>query len=93
MDDRKDPAVPSWRHKLPLVLGIITGGLLFVYLVIPGIVLGLLFKTGVVDPKNDDLETRRTVHSVFCIPMFLGDAVKPIGDFYEWQVYVVSGYR
>lgn len=75
------------------MVGVAAAGLLFVYLVLPGFVIGLMIASGILDPQPTDPKAKRTVEAVFCVPFFLGETVRPIGDFYEWQMYVASGHH
>jgi hypothetical protein len=88
----EQPAV-GWRKSLPLALGIGAIGLLFVYLVLPGFILGMLFRIHLIDPKSNDQAVHTVVNGVFFVPFWLAEHVGPIGEFYEWQCFVVSGYR
>lgn len=93
MNDHVNQGGKRFRDRLPLVVGIGLGGLIFIYLVLPGFVLGLLFKTKILDPKTQDQQIRTVAATVFCVPFYIGKKVEWIGYFYEWQCYAVSGYR
>ncbi|HEX3134724.1 MAG TPA: hypothetical protein VHX44_14230 [Planctomycetota bacterium] len=93
MNDQPNHREKRWRDRLFLVLGVGLGGLLFIYFVLPGFVLGLLFKTKMLDPNTQNEQIRTISARVFCVPFYMSHKVGLLGDFYEWQCYVVSGYR
>ena len=93
MSDRDQHAVHGWRQKLPLALGIGAFGLLFVYLVFPGFIIGLLFRTNLIDPTSDDSSARDVLKIVFVVPIYLSEKARPIRLFYEWQSSVVRADR
>lgn len=93
MNDLSNQHGKRWWDRLPLPLAIGLGGFLFIYFIIPGFALGLLFKANILDPTTQDQHLRSIIQVVFCLPFYLGEKFEFIGNFYEWQCYVVSGYR
>jgi hypothetical protein len=91
MEQESTGSAPAWRHKLPLLIGLCFGGLAFLYLVLPGVCLGLLVRIGVIDPF--DSEAKELAEIVLCVPMYLAEKVRPIEAFYRWQFNTITGDR
>jgi hypothetical protein len=83
----------SWRKTITSAILTGTMVLLVIYFIFPGFVLGLCFRTHLIDPQSKDLALKKTVNALFMAPFFLGEQISVIGAFYEWQCYVISGYR
>ena len=83
----------SWRITIGKLILTGTIVLLVIYFIFPGFVLGLCFRTQLIDPNSQGLALKKTVNSMFMAPFFLGEQIPVIGAFYEWQCYVICGYR
>lgn len=92
MNDNTDQVRRTFRNNVPLICGIVLSALLFIYLILPGIVIGLLVRVEILDPNGRSSSGREGFNIVFCVPILLSEHIKPLGRFYDWQFYLVSGY-
>ena len=70
-----------------IIYTVIGAGIL--YFVFPGAVIGILILTGAVSTPRGHM----TAKTLFALPLEIGEEVGPIGKFYQWQCYVISGEK
>jgi hypothetical protein len=93
MSDTTNRVWGKVRNNIPLLCGIVLSAVLFIYLLFPGVVIGLLVRAGFFDPNQASEKALGVIDTVFCVPFFLSDHITPLGRFYDWQFFQVSGYE